>query len=269
MATLYDCEYRNPWGLQNQSGVAGLVSSDLRFSNGQANIFNFPIVLDTVSPLMSIGVTPESTGISTYNIPITVEFQDGTTSTDVFLFTGLESPIVDIYILMDDPSFVINYSALLNGETLPTTGLTHTIDVNLDEPVKLRTITQIADFLTTIGIPASTTAGETYFPIGATPSIFCEAQGDPTASTTTTVNVTQDFSDVTITSEIVGAPSGLEDRVEALENADNTFNQSVITALNNNVQRAQEVASQANDGIVGLTFQLRDLMSRIEALENN
>ena len=60
----------------------------------------------------------------------------------------------------------------------------------------------------------------------------------------------------------------VRDEVSGLQAQVDFINNHQIGALNNNVQRAQEVASQANDGIVGLTFQLRDLMSRIEALEN-
>ena len=63
--------------------------------------------------------------------------------------------------------------------------------------------------------------------------------------------------------------SGIQEQLDNLQDQINFINNNVASALNNNVQRAQEVASQANDGIVGLTFQLRDLMSRIEALENN
>ena len=60
----------------------------------------------------------------------------------------------------------------------------------------------------------------------------------------------------------------VRDEVSGLQAQVDFINNHQVGALNNNVQRAQEVASQANDGIVGLTFQLRDLMSRIEALEN-
>ena len=66
---------------------------------------------------------------------------------------------------------------------------------------------------------------------------------------------------INIEVESVTTADGLQDQI-------NFINNNVVSALNNNVQRAQEVATQANDGIVGLTFQLRDLMSRIEALEN-
>lgn len=60
----------------------------------------------------------------------------------------------------------------------------------------------------------------------------------------------------------------LQETIDNLTLMVNFINTNVVSALNNNVQRAQEVASQANDNIVGLTTQLQALQARVDALEN-
>ena len=186
----------------------------------------------------------------------TALFEDGTERTGGSIsLTDIDSPLVDYYVNPIE-RIAINFRGTFGDETI-VTAKNHGINFSNPSNNVWRNLQDVADWWKNAGfvprIPNN-------FNPPVSSSITCELIDG--GSSTTTVIVDYDSQETNIITHIVNNDS------DDLQTQINFINNNVVSALNNNVQRAQEVASQANDGVVGLTFQLRDLMSRIEALEN-
>ena len=157
-------------------------------------IYNY--IRDNVEPNVT-RVTRVTT--DNFSFPPKAEFENGSITTinssqyNVSL-TSVSSPIVDVYFDIDDFSMTIGYEALLNGESIPTTGLEHVVNFNFEEPIRIRTAGEAAAILNTAGFVSK------YNATNATrsPIILCETQGDSQTATTTTVNVSGDLSTVSV-----------------------------------------------------------------------
>ena len=300
MATTYNCSITNLGGRQNSpvtsggtfliGGSSNSLNNGLRFTYGSYS--DHTLTNDQlVGYFESLGYS----GVEASSIRLDFKYIDGRTRSywgcrtqlqdgtfieipnifnepdyipeiqNGFGFSNLNQPVVDLFFRDDLSELNFSFRAI-TGDNVVATAQTHKITVEGLSGTKLRTEADVRTFFRTLGFDVSGGYNET-------PIITCQAFDSDGSSTGTssTVTLSSDLSTSTVVNVIQESTESVENLQETIDNLTtqvNFINTNVVSSLNNNVQRAQEVASQANDGIVGLTFQLRDLMSRIETLEN-
>lgn len=208
MATTYSCIINNEWGDGNtapSSFLSGnlIASGDqLRFQTAYRT-YTLLRLSDTTTFLENLGFDRPTNiliRIPTTTVGTTAVFENGTTISSDFIIrlNNVDSPIVDYY--YNWPTRItLEFTAFIDGETVPTSGLMHNIDFNFasQDDYRLRTIQEIIAVINTAGFNLSS-------PELSQPNIFCEQDGDPTSTTTTTVtgSPTMDLV-VNVTNEIL------------------------------------------------------------------
>ena len=292
MATTYNCEIRNFFGSTARTAVGLSVSlwsdSAIRayvsfggsaggptlFTSQDMRTFISGLGYDNISNInleFNIGDFFGS-GADVYNSSwnqVVLELEDGTTTFFNGTHTG-ESPVVDYY--MDEiHGLRLTFNATRGSSTVAT-GFTHDISITADTFPKLRTFTDIKNFLTSIGLPG----GNTALPNNQ-PAIHCEAVNDEGDTTTSSsVNISSDFSTTTVTNTVIDNTGVSQADFDALKadlqtQIDNQviFVNTVSEALNRNVSGALQSSTETRDLLVALQLgTIPNIESRLTALEN-
>ena len=160
----------------------------------------------------------------------TEEYEDGSVSHNSTAFSlnqNTVSPLVDLY-LTPISEIQLTFTAVSPGNTI-TSSQVHTITIESEEDIKIRTYGDLRNFFSTLGFQTHTGS------FHATPTILCDEVDSETNTTTTTEVVFEDGFETSTVTHIIdrGAAAGGDTLPAVAEQVEE--NEGDIFVLNNEV----------------------------------